>query len=142
MSAALLARAAIGDLVHGYARHIRDGQGAAAAALFGDEAVFEVRSVAEGTRGLSTVRARFEGRAALERYLVQGDAANAAVCPLIHNLMIEVDGDTASANSVMTTLVWPSGKQIVGEYHDRFHHDGTRWRFASRVFTIFAPFSP
>jgi len=140
-ASAIAARAAIADLVYGYARCIRTGDGAAAAALFADDALFEVRALAEGVRGAATLRGRFEGRAALERYLVQGDAAQASVCPLIHNLMIELDGATASAHSVMTTLVWPSGKQIVGEYQDRFRRDGERWCFTERIFTIFGPFA-
>jgi ketosteroid isomerase-like protein len=134
-------RAAISDIVHAYARHIRAGDGAACAALFSEDAVFEVRALADGTRGAGVMRGRFEGRAAILQYLTQGEAAKTSVCPLIHNLLIDIDGREATSNCVMTTLVWPSGKRIVGEYHDRFRLDA-RWRIASRMFTIFGAFTP
>ncbi|MFT4045165.1 MAG: nuclear transport factor 2 family protein [Solimonas sp.] len=139
--AGLAARAAIADVVHGYAHGIRAGAHADCAALFCDDGVFEIRTLAGGTRGESTPRDRFEGRAAILDYLARGEAANAAVCPLIHNLVIEIDGDEATGHSVMTTLVWPAGKQIAGEYRDRFRREGGRWRIAERVFTLFGPFA-
>ena len=134
-------RAAIADVVYGYARNIREADSAACVALFCDDAVFEIRALAEGTRGVATTRARLEGRSAIERYLTQTEVVKASVCPMIHNLTIRIDGDAADSHSLMTTLVWPDGKQIVGEYHDRFRFDG-RWRFASRQFTIFGAFAP
>jgi hypothetical protein len=62
------------------------------------------------------------------------------VCPLIHNLLIQINGREATSTCVMTSLVWSSGRQIVGEYQDSYRNE-TGWRFASRIFTIIGEFS-
>lgn len=57
--------------------------------------------------------------------------------PLIHNLTVEVAGDTASANCVMEATVYGTTHKVMGEYHDTFRRVDGAWRFASRTYTIF-----
>jgi hypothetical protein len=134
----LAARAAIADLIHTYARNIRAGRGADCVQLFTADAVFEVRQAPLGNSDAVLTRAKIAGHEALSNYLV-GATGDARVCPLIHNLLIEVDGREALSNCVMTSLVWPSGQQLMGEYQDSFRFETrTGWRFSSRVFTIFS----
>jgi ketosteroid isomerase-like protein len=132
----LQARLAITDLVHRYALNIRRGNGSACVALFTEDAVFEVREAPPGSPGPGRTRSRLSGHAAIEQYLVRSTATQTRVCPLIHNLLIEVNGHEASSTCVMTSPVWPAGTPIIGEYQDAFRHEGG-WRFCSRVFTIF-----
>jgi hypothetical protein len=74
------------------------------------------------------------------KYVARSTGAG-SVCPLIHNLLIEVDGHDATCNSVMTAMVWASGKTMIGEYHDVLRYEGT-WRFASRTYTIMRASEP
>jgi hypothetical protein len=142
----LLARATIADLVHTYALHIRTGNGSRCADLFTDDAFFEIREAPAATGDTPRVRARLEGKNAIVSYLGRTTTTEARVCPFIYNLLVDVNGREATSNCLMTTLVWSSGHQLVGEYHDSFRFDD-RWRFSSRVFTIlgefaFAPVTP
>jgi hypothetical protein len=133
----LAARAAIADLIHTYARNVRAGRGADCVQLFTADAVFEVREVSLGGSDAVRTRSKIAGHEELSHYLVRA-TGESRVCPLIHNLLIEVDGHEAVSNCVMTSLVWPSGQQLMGEYQDSFRFEtGTDWRFSSRVFTIF-----
>jgi hypothetical protein len=134
----LAARTAIADLIHTYARNIRAGRGADCVPLFTADAVFEVREAPLGSSEAVRTRLKLTGHAALSNYLVRA-TGDARVCPLIHNLLIEVTGHEAVSNCVMTSLVWPSGQPLMGEYHDSFRFEsGTLWRFSSRLFTIFS----
>jgi len=134
----LAARAAIADLIHTYARHIRAGRGAECVQLFTADAVFEVREAPFSSSEPARTRSKIAGHEALSNHLA-GAIGESRVCPLIHNLLIEVNGHEALSNCVMTSLVWPSGQQLMGEYQDSFRFEaGTGWRFASRVFTIFS----
>lgn len=128
-------RAAIADVVHGYAYAIRHARHADAAALFTEDGTFETR---EGMPGQTdpVIRSRFEGREQFHAYLAKGAAASVTMCPMIHNLMIEVDGQTARATSVMMGQVLGTGNSILGEYQDSFRYEG-KWLFASRIYTIF-----
>ncbi|MFD2134431.1 nuclear transport factor 2 family protein [Novosphingobium resinovorum] len=58
--------------------------------------------------------------------------------PLIHNLMIEVTGDTARANAMMVARITGTDKEVTGEYHDRFVRLDGRWLFDARIYTVFA----
>ena len=57
-----------------------------------------------------------------------------------NNLLIRVDGREATSSCIMTSFVWPSGQQFIGEYEDSYKHE-TTWRFTSRVFTMLGQFS-
>jgi hypothetical protein len=53
------------------------------------------------------------------------------------NVMVEVDGDTATARSYYTVMqqteVLPLQPIICGRYHDTFTNQGGHWRFADRL---------
>jgi hypothetical protein len=134
------ARAAIGDIVYGYARNIRAGKGADCVELFTEDAIFEVREAPLGSHSAGQARAKLAGHDAILRYLVHNASSQTRVCPMIHNLLIRVDGREASSDCVMTALV-STGQRLFGEYQDRFRYED-RWRFSSRVFTILAEFGP
>jgi ketosteroid isomerase-like protein len=132
---ALEARAAIADLIHDYARCIRRDEPEKVAALFTPDGVFEIRDGHPDRPG-HTVRSRLEGAAAIDAYLAPGKGKPHPI-PLIRNLMIEVAGDSAAANSVMDARIFGTDHAVSGEYHDRFRRVGGRWLFASRTFTMF-----
>ena len=128
-------RAAIADAVHGYAYAIRHARPDDAVALFTEDGVFETR---EGMPGETNpvIRSRIEGRAAFHAYLTRGDVSSVTMCPMIHNLIITVDGDRASATSVMVGQMLGTSHSIIGEYQDSFRYEG-KWLFAERIYTIF-----
>jgi hypothetical protein len=128
-------RAAVAELVHRYALHIRRGEPALAAQLFADDGTFEVREVDPFAPDAVTVRSRAEGRDAVGAY-IGNSTAGVRMIPMIHNLMVELDGDLAKATSLMMGRVWPTANEIVGEYADSVRYHGGRWAFASRIYTI------
>ena len=136
MSTALEDRGAIADLIHTYAKAMRHARPADSIALFTADGAFEVRDGMPGAADF-TVRNRLEGMAQLEAYLVHRDGGPAKVCPLIHNILIDLDGDTARANCVMETPVLGTVHRIIGEYADSFRRDDGTWRFSERIYTIF-----
>src|SRR5579862_1912412 len=134
LSAEILeARSAIADLVNTYALHIRAGNPAKCAPLFTTEAVFETRmgSVGSSSRTLNTIA----GRDAIIAHITNAMQSGARLCPMIHNLLIEVNGPNASSNCVMAALALQGGTELVGEYVDTYRLDGV-WRFTSRTYTI------
>lgn len=131
----LEAQLAVADLVHGYARAVRREAYADIAALFVAGGTFEVRS-GQPDRAEFTVRQRFETPADLVAFLMQGKGKPHPV-PLIHNLMVEVEGDTARANSMMVAAITGTDKEVTGEYHDSFARVDGAWRFAARIYTVF-----
>jgi hypothetical protein len=140
MNKHLEARAAITDLVHTYAAHIRAGNGAACIELFTEDAEFEVREAYIGREIASRTRSKLTGCAAIANYLARTAAPETRVCPLIHNLLIDVNDREATSTCVMVSLVWASGRQIVGEYRDSYREEDG-WRFVSRICTILGEFS-
>lgn len=131
----LEAQAAIADLVHEYARAVRRDEPEKVAALFVPEGTFEVRSGHPDTAEF-TVRSRFESPEALTAFLMTQKGGPHPV-PLLHNLMIEVEGDRATANSMMAAPIYGTDKEVFGEYRDSFaRRDGT-WLFRARIYTVF-----
>ena len=134
--ARLESRAAITDLVHRYAYNIRAGNPVECEALFIEDAVFEIRETDPVNPADTRVRTSLTGRRAILDYIVQAAGSGVRVCPLIHNLLIELDGDTAESRCMMTTRSWPAGHEMIGEYCDSYRRE-SGWRFASRVYTIY-----
>lgn len=133
----LEAHIAIADLVHEYARLVRRDRPEEVSALFAPGGTFEIRD-GHPDRIDFTVRERLESPEALRDYLLPGKGKPHPV-PMIRNLMIEVDGDTATANSMMDGPIFGTSYRVFGEYRDSFvRHEG-RWLFAGRIFTIYAP---
>lgn len=131
----LAARASITDLVHRYAKHIRDGETEACAVLFTEDATFETCDMIPGWKDSLTMRTRLVGRTAIMDYLNRPEI-RASVCPSVSNLLIDVVGDRASSNCLMKAQVWATGQTLFGEYQDTYRYDG-QWRFVSRTYTMF-----
>jgi hypothetical protein len=131
----LYARAAIADLVHTYAKNIRTGNASECVSLFTEDGAFEVRETLLAGSGASQTRSKVTGHEAIANYLSRTVAPAERVCPLIHNLLIQLDGRVATSNCVMTSIVWSTGQQLIGEYQDSYRFE-TDWRFTSRIFTI------
>jgi hypothetical protein len=100
--------------------------------LFTEDAVFETRRADPDPRTVN----RLEGRAAITAYLSKASQGDARVVPMIHNLLISIDGQAASSSCLMAALALPAGTEIIGEYRDTYRFDGA-WRFSSRTYTIF-----
>ena len=132
---AIESRNACIDLVHSYARLIRSDQPDLAATLFAPEGTFELRdghpdkpefTVRNYSANREEVNARFSA-----------NKGKPHPVPLVFNLSIEVEGDTATGNAVMNGRVYGADAEMTGEYHDRFVRIDGQWYFASRVYTIF-----
>lgn len=130
------ARAAVADLVHTYARLIRHDRPDEVAALFLPDGWFEIREGAPD-RPEFTLRERLAGAAQVHAYLAPTKGKPHPI-PLIHNLIVEIDGDSAQANSVMEAQVFGTDRRVIGEYRDTARRVDGRWLFASRIYTIFS----
>ncbi|MCB2047558.1 MAG: nuclear transport factor 2 family protein [Novosphingobium sp.] len=133
---ALAAKQAITELVYRYAQVVRYDRLDETADLYVADGLFEVRRGA-CDRDEHVVQSREVGRDAIRAMLRQGGKGNPHPVPLIHNLLIEVDGDTASATCVMEGRMSSGEVGFWGEYRDSFARVDGRWFFSARVFTIF-----
>ncbi|MCB2076656.1 MAG: nuclear transport factor 2 family protein [Novosphingobium sp.] len=129
-------RSAISDLIHAYARAVRYDRPEDVPALFAPGGWFEIRD-GHPSRPEFTIRSRMDTPEALGKYLMLGKGKPHPV-PLLHNIMIDLDGDEASATSVMEGQVFGTEHKVFGEYRDRFRRVDGQWLFASRTFTIFS----
>ena len=127
---------AITDLVHAYAQAVRREEAERAAGLFVPAGTFELRD-GHPDRSEFTVRQHFESSKALLDYLREGKWKPHPI-PLIHNVMVELDGDTATANSMMAAPIYGTDHEILGEYRDSFVRTDGRWLFSARIFTLYA----
>lgn len=132
---AIESRFACMDLVHTYARLIRSDQPEGISALFAEDGVFEGRN-GEPDRPEYTVMFHDEGRAGIHAHMMPMKG-NLHPLPLIHNLSIEVDGDTAKGNCVMEAQIYKGEHKVIGEYHDSFRRIDGKWYFAARIYTVF-----
>lgn len=133
----LESEAEIAWLVHGYARAMRNGRPQDAVRLFAADGTFEI---GQGMPGKPfVVGTRLNSPEELLAYLTRDDKSSPPVCPMIHNLMIDVDIDseTARANSIMETPVLGTTTRVLGEYHDSFRREDGRWLFSGRQYVVF-----
>ena len=130
------ARLAIAELIHTYARCIRYDQPDQVGALFTEDGIFELRQ-GEPDKAEFTLSYRHEGRAAIHAQMSH-NKGNAHPVPLIHNLIVDVDGDLATSTCVMNGTIYGTTHAIMGEYRDSFRRVDGKWLFAARVFTMFA----
>ena len=130
-------RQAIADLLYRHAEHIRSGTIHLAGELFMPDAVFELSHFDPDQPGKLILLDRTVGADAI--VVAKDDIAGIAarLWPMIHNVRIELAGDRASSVCVSHTVVWPHGKDFVGEYRDSFARDAGTWRFAARNFILF-----
>lgn len=126
----------IAELVHEYARLVRREEYEGLAALFVPEGTFEVRR-GHPDRPEFEPQQRFDTPGDLVAYLVSMRGKPHPV-PLIHNLIVRVEGDAAHASSSMTARVYGTDHSVAGEYLDRFTRSPEGWRFAARTYTIYA----
>ncbi len=129
----LEAHVRITHLVHRYANYIGAGSYQECRALFAPRATFETRHGVPGDPSSIRILNRAEGIDAILDYI--GRSAG-SVCPMIHNLVIDISGDDAIGTSVMAATVWNRQQVIVGRYHDTFRR-GSEWLFTSRTYTMF-----
>ena len=132
----LAAKQAITELVHCYGQVVRRDCPELTAELYTPGGFFEVRQGGPEKLG-ETVQSRVEGRQAIRDMLLPSKGKPHPV-PLIHNLTIAVDGDSATGTCVMQSPTSADGKGFWGEYRDRYAKVDGRWFFAERVFTMFA----
>lgn len=131
----LESEAAIAGLVHAYARAVRREEVEQVAGLFIPTGTFEVRA-GHPDRAEFTMRRRFETPDALVAFLLEGKGRPHPV-PLIHNLMIEVEGDAATANSMMAAPIYGTDHEVFGEYRDSFVRVDGCWLFSARIYTVY-----
>jgi hypothetical protein len=131
----LEAESAIARLVHAYARAVRREETERFHELFLPTGTFELRSGHPDRTGYKVLQ-RFETPDALVAFLLEGKGKPHPV-PLIHNLMIEVDGDTATASCMMAAPIYGTDREILGEYCDRLVRIEGRWLFSERIFTVY-----
>lgn len=128
-------RFAVTDALSHYSMGISEGRPKDAVALFTEDGAFELR-VKEAT-GYS-VRFRLEGKPALMNGIANQVNSGANPCPMLHNVLVEIDGDRAFASALMETAMAGQTTRVVGVYNDTLVREGGRWLFRERVFTILA----
>lgn len=134
--AALEAREQVKELRSSYAWYASRGQRDAVAALFAPHGVFELKAGGE--------RIRLTGPQEIAAFLETSMWPD-MVFPIIHNHIIDVDGDLAEGTCVMDARTkginaeyFPDG--FLGYYHDRAERqpDG-RWLFTERRWFFYWP---
>ena len=138
---ALTSRQEIADLVYRYTEFVRDRSERRCAELMTEDAWVELRHGDALQPGEGNTHQRFEGREAILGSFRQVAGLDVVVLPMIHNLRIEIDGDTASSRCLMASTLKPLGREFIGEYRDSFRREAGRWYFASRKFTGFGDMS-
>ena len=131
----LESRFAVADLIHTYARFIRMDEPDKVADLFLPDGTFEIRD-GHPDQPEHSVRSTYKSRQDVHDHMAPNKGKPHPV-PLIRNLIIEVDGDTASANSVMDATIYGTAHAIQGEYRDTCQRVDGRWFFKSRTYTIY-----
>jgi len=133
---ALVDKAEIADVVHTYALNIRNRSPELNAGLFTENGSFEVRDADPMAPSSLTTRSRADG---LEEVMksVSSSSASGRVFPAIHNLLVTLNGETASATSLMIATFFPGGRELLGEYEDHLFREDGVWKFTSRCYTIY-----
>jgi hypothetical protein len=132
----LEARFEIADLIYSYARYIRRDEPEKVASLFLPDATFEVRD-GHPDRPDYAVRSHYASSEEINAHMAPSKGKPHPV-PLIRNLIVEVDGDTATANCVMDAKIYGTEHGIQGEYSDHCRRVDGRWYFKSRTYTIYS----
>ena len=132
---ALASKQAITELVYRYGQLVRYDRPEETAELYLPGGLFEVRrGPPDGPH--TAVQNRLEGREAIRDMLLPSKGKPHPV-PLIHNLSIAVEGDSARGTCVMQTPTSADGTGFWGEYRDRYARLDGRWYFAERIFTMY-----
>ncbi len=132
----LVSKNEITELVHRYAFNIRQRKHGLCAEMFTEDSSFEVREAHPLRPETLVTRSRAEGRDAVIASIgVSGGTSR--VFPAIHNLLIDLDGDSARITALMLATVYPGGGEMVGEYDDTLRREQGKWLFKSRCYTIY-----
>jgi ketosteroid isomerase-like protein len=124
---------AVADVVYGYAHAVSKADAAAVAALFTEDGAFIV--IETGEDGAPKVRNDLRGPEALKAFY-SATLKPGEIYPLVSDLVVEVDGDTARGACFMGGAAADGTPRFFGAYVDTFRREGGRWRFSSRTFTI------
>lgn len=126
---------AIADLVYDYTRAIRHNANEDIEGMFAPDGTFEVRG-GHPSQPEYEVQQRFNSAREVGEFMMKGKGHPHPV-PLVHNLMIEVDGDRASGICAMEGQVYGTDNKIIGEYRDSYVRLNGKWKFASRTYTMY-----
>lgn len=129
-------RTPITDLIHRYALHIRSGEPQKCALLFTANGAFEVRQIDPFDPASLETRSRVTGRDAIAGHVGASSGRTLRMVPMIHNVLVEISGDEATASSLMVGRQWPSTRETLGEYADSFRRVDGAWYFSERIYTI------
>jgi hypothetical protein len=132
---AIEAKMAIADLVHDYAKSIRHNKVEEIEGLFASDSFFEIRD-GHPSKPEFEVQNRFDGARAIGAFM-EKSKGSAHPIPLIHNLMIDLDGERASGTCAMEGQFYSTEHKMIGEYQDSYVRIDGRWLFASRTFTMY-----
>ncbi|MGV6871935.1 nuclear transport factor 2 family protein [Pseudochelatococcus sp. B33] len=123
----------ITDLIHRYALAASDCDPDAWAALFHEEAVWERKQAAAGTRYDQTVR--ISGSRDLRQFAADNLKPEAREIYMVTNCVVEGSGDEARARStvlVYTLTTTPPSVFLVVNFEDSFARTPQGWRFTYR----------
>jgi hypothetical protein len=130
-------RAAIADLIHIYGPYIRQDQPDRVAELFTPDGVFENRN-GEPDRPEHAVAKRLVGRDELNAFYAPMKGSRQHPIPMVHNIVVVVDGDTATATCVMEGQIYGTTHRFLGDYRDSFRRIDGRWYFSERIYTMYS----
>jgi hypothetical protein len=79
------------------------------------------------------------GRENLDRSYGESALIAERPLPMLHNILLKIDGDTAIGLCSNEVRVTQDGESMIGSgyYEDRFRREDGRWRFAVREVTMF-----
>jgi hypothetical protein len=123
-------RAAIEQLVAIYAQRVMRGE--ANADLFADDGAYIHRRTPDAEPVI------VRGRAELDAHYVARPNALGAATPMVHNLVLTIDGDDAAGSCVMELHLSRGGRHAIayGCYEDTFRREDGRWKFVTRELTM------
>ena len=127
----LVDREEIRDLIATYAHRV--AHGLANAELFADDGVYISRRTPDSPA--TSVR----GRKELDAHFIARPGGAGVAMPMIHNNLIAINGDEATAICSIELRVSDNGTSTIasGYYEDRLRREGGRWKFVVRDVTFF-----
>jgi hypothetical protein len=125
----LVDREEIRELIARYAHRV--AHAISLADLFTDDGVYIVRFP---DRPVQETR----GRQALDAHFGKPGAFDAQPLPMIHNLLLDIDGNEAKGICSNELRMAENGKSMIGSgyYQDQFRRENGHWKFAVRDMTF------
>jgi hypothetical protein len=124
-------REEIRDLIAAYAHRV--AHGLSNADLFTDDGAYIQ------TRPSDPEPVVVRGREALDEHYAERPDSVGVATPLIHNVLLEIDGDEARGICSIELRIRGDGPGVYanGYYRDRLRREGGRWKFVERAPTFF-----